>query len=100
MDNLFQFEGGDGQLLESLAYLMIVSGAIVFFILLYVPAPYGRYSRAELPSYMLHPSLAWMLQECPAFLVPAVGLWRSGRWSVLNANTVLLGYFMLHYLHR
>ena len=100
MSNLFQLFVGDyGQLVESSAYIMIVSGAIVFFILLYIPAPYGRYSRAELPCYG-HPSLTWFLQESPAFFIPAVGLWCSGRWSVLNANAVLLGYFLLHYFHR
>ena len=66
-------------------------------------ANYGRYS--SLNSIGFKAPLAWLLQECPAFLVP-LGLIIYRKASLfdglqqLNTNLIILGYFMLHYFNR
>ncbi len=46
--------------------------------------------------------LGWLIQECPAFIIPAFLIWRADRPDLL-ANPVhqaMLGMFMFHYFYR
>ncbi len=85
--------------------IMIVTGAIVILVEagFGIKANYGRYS--SITSIGLRAPLAWLLQECPSFLVP-LGLILYRKSSLfdglqqLNTNLIILGYFMLHYFNR
>ena len=58
------------KILNLLAVLMFVCGFIVYVILLYQPATYGRYSSTgRFYSIAVPAKVAWFLQEVPAFLV-------------------------------
>ncbi len=84
---------------------MILTGAVVFLLetLGQQKAKYGRYNTTNTG---VNASLAWFLQETPAFLVP-FGFLIFGDYKItdlkssrINLNLVLLAYFMLHYFHR
>ncbi|KAI6075429.1 3-oxo-5-alpha-steroid 4-dehydrogenase 1 [Aix galericulata] len=86
------------RLLELLACGLVALGAGAALLLRFVPMPYGRYSSPRF-GCPLPARPAWALQELPSLLVPlalaACGA-AAGRWP----NRVLLGGFVLHYLHR
>lgn len=86
------------RLLELLAYGLVALGAGSALLLRFVPMPYGRYSSPRF-GCPLPARPAWALQELPSLLVPlalaACGA-AAGRWP----NRLLLGGFVLHYLHR
>jgi len=87
--------------------LMVSFGALAFFLLLFVPAPYGRYQSVSGRFYSLGlPDLpapvAWLLQECPAFFC-FVYQWKASSAAATRAltpNTVLLLAFAVHYFNR
>lgn len=65
-------------------------------------APYGRYTRGGY-GFSMNARLAWLLQECPSFLVPVFVAGYLGGDQItgtLNPNVVLLSMFLLHYFHR
>ena len=58
------------KIINLLAVLMFICGFIVYVILLYQPATYGRYSTTgKFYSIAVPVKVAWFLQEVPAFLV-------------------------------
>ena len=58
------------KIINLLAVLMFICGFIVYVILLYQPATYGRYSTTgKFYSIAVPVKIAWFLQEVPAFLV-------------------------------
>jgi 3-oxo-5-alpha-steroid 4-dehydrogenase 1 len=90
------------------AYAMLVMGAFAFVpLVLGVQAPYGKYAtsaQAKLFGFQMNGKLAWFLQELPSFMLPA-GYWLHGaaqseKLRSLNANTMLLAAFLLHYTNR
>ncbi|XP_065680435.1 RNA exonuclease 1 homolog isoform X2 [Hydra vulgaris] len=84
---------------------MFVVGFIVFIILLWLPAPYGRYSQTgKLLSLAISPRLGWFLQESPAFFVPVFFI-GSSYLDIIEYNfsitqLIVLGCFVLHYFIR
>ena len=100
----------EAALLDLLSWSMIVSGAASFLALAVfrIRAPYGKYwsEAGSVYGCMLNGRLAWLLQEAPSFVLPAY-FWVSearsdgaGPMARLSPNSVLLGLFLLHYLHR
>eukprot|EP00937_MAST-01D_sp_MAST-1D-sp2_P002656 g2656.t1 len=88
--------------LHALAAVMIAFGAASFAALMFLKAPYGRYSKDASPLYgfKMNGTLAWVLQEAPAVLVPLAHWWRAAREEVPLASRVLLGFFLFHYVNR
>jgi len=85
------------RLLELLSYGLVALGAVSALLLRFIPMPYGRYSSRRF-GWLLPARPAWLLQELPALLVPfalaaCIPVWRL-------PNAVLLGCFILHYVHR
>lgn len=92
--------------LHLLAILMITIGFIVFIILMYQPATYGRYSNTgRIYSVAVPPKTAWFLQELPSFLIPTLlmtfslcGYEKFGVYS--TSQLIVLSCFTLHYFQR
>lgn len=68
--------------------------------MLLFPAPYGRYSDKRYGCF-IPGKFAWITQESPAFLVPALLLATTSSpcWQS-TANKVLISCFVLHYIQR
>ncbi len=99
----------------ALSYTMIGCGVAAFLALTFVEAPYGKYAEKAAWYYgpPINGKVAWILQECPAFLFPAYFAFKASRWggseageavaaelSSLTPRSVLLGMFLLHYFNR
>jgi len=80
------------------SYCMIVSGLLVFVVLLIIPAPYGRYSSTSW-GFLMDSRYAWFIQELPSLVVPVV-LWLCSAAATKLPNKLLLGAFVVHYFHR
>jgi hypothetical protein len=76
----------------------IAMAALVFPILLFIPAPYGRHLRAgwgpTLPA-----RAGWVLMESPAVLVPLLAYGACGG-TLAGDGVWLLALWQLHYLQR
>lgn len=86
------------------SYVLIFSGVVlaVLELVLQYEIPYGRYSRPGF-GFGVPSRLSWMVQESPAFLIPACALFThtgSRLTGEMNVNTVLLLLFALHYFQR
>ena len=88
--------------------VMSALGAAAFLALLFVPAPYGRYSSLASARFYslglpdLPATLAWVLQEAPAYFC-ACALWvfaPEARSHRLSPNAVLLAILAAHYFNR
>jgi len=77
---------------------MIVCGLLAFVVLLMIPAPYGRYSSASW-GWLIDSRAAWFMQELPSLLVPVI-LWPCSDAGTTQPNRLLLGAFIVHYIHR
>lgn len=77
---------------------IVLSGAVAFLALLFVPAPYGRHARAgwgpTLPT-----RLAWVVQELPAPLCFAI-VFARGEHAGRLVPLLFLALWQLHYLQR
>ena len=67
-----------------------------------VTVPYGRHTWKGGLLLPLPAKLGWFVQEAPALCVPLFLITNvGGRYlGKINANTILLGMFLLHYVHR
>ena len=78
-----------------LLWIELLAAAVVFPILFFIPAPYGRYLRdgwgPSIPA-----RAAWMLMELPAVVVPIVAFVHHGG----TEGIWLLALWQLHYLQR
>jgi 3-oxo-5-alpha-steroid 4-dehydrogenase 1 len=74
-----------------------VLGAVVFVLLFFIVAPYGRHLRRGW-GYTLGNKLGWVLMEAPAPIVLGVCFFLGGNISV--TTIVFLGLWEAHYLHR
>ena len=77
-------------------YLVLLVAPVVFIILFFVSAPYGKHSR---PGWgiMMNNRLAWIIMESPAvFIFLAVFL----SYNNDPTNYILLFLWELHYLYR
>lgn len=97
------------ELLHLSAWSMIACGVAAFVGLQFMAAPYGRFadSAGKMFGFFMNGKLAWLLQEAPAFLLPAFFWFKEANdpssddtMRRLSPNTVLMGLFLLHYLHR
>jgi protein-S-isoprenylcysteine O-methyltransferase Ste14 len=88
MENLLQ---------RFLTYGEIASGAAVFFLLLFITAPYGKHSR---PGWglMINSRFSWFFMELPAVAVIALVIIKAGAISAINM--FYLGLWELHYIYR
>ena len=69
---------------------------LVFFVLLFISAPYGRHVRTGWGAG-INPRYGWLMMEAPASLVMLVA------WWLLPTGLVVMGLMMLwqiHYFHR
>jgi len=91
------------QIVQLLCFLMFLVGALVFFILLFIPAVYGRYTGPKSWfGFGVDAKIAWFLQESPSFLVPLTVYlleYRRGKEIIPN-QMILAGLFVLHYWQR
>ena len=80
-----------------LAWGMIGNAAFVAPLLTFVlPAYYGRYTTTSwLP---INAKVSWIVQESPAFFIPAYLLWNSTGVSLTNSILVLM--MCTHYFQR
>jgi protein-S-isoprenylcysteine O-methyltransferase Ste14 len=89
--------GGSEQVLN-LSAGIIVTAVLVFLILIFVPAPYGRHARSgwgpTLPN-----RLGWILMEAPASLV-FFGVYLTGPHHASLTPLLLLALWQIHYVHR
>jgi len=76
----------------------LVVAAAMFVVLFFVSAPYGRHSRGGWGP-MVHRKIGWLVMESPPILVMAA-CFAVGRHRTDVAAIVLLGLWMLHYVHR
>ena len=99
---VLNFSGEDQ--LQVCAWMIIAVAVISFIAAHFISTPYGRYSRYSW-GFGVNARLAWLLQECPSFLVPFAIFMVSDRIKELmsldiSPNIVLLFLFMLHYFRR
>lgn len=83
---------------EYVVVVWFALAAVTFLALLFVPAPYGRFTRRGWGP-RLSPRLGWILMEFPA----AAGfffLYLSGQNRSQLPSVTLLFFWMIHYLHR
>ena len=88
---------GEATFYSGLLYGWLALAAVVFFALLAVQAPYGRYARSGWGP-TVGATLGWVLMELPAVLVPAVLFVAGGRTTA--AAVVFLAMWQLHYVQR
>jgi len=85
-----------------LSYLMIVTSVVMIIALLFLPAPYVRYSSSKW-GFLVEARLAWFIQELPSFVVPLLCLLYvddSVRNGNRRINYILMSLYLLHYFHR
>ena len=105
-DTIDLFLNNEVKILHCCAAIMILVGLIVYCILLYIPATYGRYSNAN-STFLFHgipARVAWFFQELPSFLVAMVLIFivqfgiLPGSYTMLQL--LVLGCFVFHYFQR
>jgi len=80
---------------EYFLLLWALTGVVVFFVLFWVKAPYGRFARGRIISFRV----GWMVMELPALVVfPLVYWWGQGFSTSFTTFFVLLWIF--HYVNR
>ncbi|XP_063154788.1 3-oxo-5-alpha-steroid 4-dehydrogenase 1 isoform X1 [Candoia aspera] len=89
------------RLLKQMSYgLVVFISLAVVFVLHRAGAPYGRYYSASY-GRSVPATLAWMVQEMPAFLFPLqLVLGSDGDRLRFWPNRILLGLFLVHYFYR
>ena len=105
-DSLNLFLENEVEILHWCAIIMALVGAIVYVILLYIPATYGRYSSTK-NMFLFHgipARVAWFFQELPSFLVPVI-LICLVKFGILNGSysmwqLLVLSCFVFHYFQR
>jgi protein-S-isoprenylcysteine O-methyltransferase Ste14 len=79
-------------------FVIFISAPLVFTLLFFVTAPYGRYYRQGWgPTVTAR--VGWMVMEAPALLVIGVVVLTSGQ-KVSTLTLFVLGLWELHYLYR
>lgn len=83
---------------NSLLIAWFVVAAVIFIILFFIAAPYGRHTRRGW-GYSVGNKLGWVLMEAAAPIVFAVYFF-LGEWRANPAALVFLVLWELHYVHR
>ncbi len=81
-----------------LVYIWIATASVVFFILLFVSAPYGRFTRSNW-GFMINNRLGWIIMETPSLITFSYFVF-SGQ----APKNAFIYFFMFlwafHYVHR
>ena len=80
------------------AWAWLAMAGLIFCLLFFVTAPYGRFTRKGWGPKMSN-RLGWILQEAPASLVVLV-FWALGDRQAETVPLVLLVLWQIHYIHR
>ncbi|XP_053099621.1 3-oxo-5-alpha-steroid 4-dehydrogenase 1 [Hemicordylus capensis] len=96
-----QISGPEEQrLMQMMSYGLAGIGVVVAILLRYINTPYGRHASSALGAG-LPPTLGWLVQEAPSFLVPLLLVLCSGGSRLSYwPNRILLGLFLTHYAYR
>ena len=86
------------ELYHYLAIAWFSLAGITFLVLFFVPAPYGRFTRAGWGPRISN-RLGWIVMELPACLV-FFALWLLGDRHVETVPLIFLIAWQIHYLHR
>jgi 3-oxo-5-alpha-steroid 4-dehydrogenase 1 len=82
----------------SLSLILIYSfAAVILFLLFFIPAPYGKFSRKGWGP-TLHSKWAWMIMELPSPVIMIVFFILRDKMNTVNS--VFIGLWLSHYLHR
>jgi 3-oxo-5-alpha-steroid 4-dehydrogenase 1 len=81
-----------------LVYIWIALAVIVFFVLLFIPAPYGRFTKSSW-GMMINNRLGWILMETPS-LVSFCYFVFTGSAPMNGYIWFFTGLWMVHYIHR
>ena len=92
----------DCEAARKVAYGMIIVGIPIFFILVFVPAWYGRYgNQVGMKLGSIPAKAAWILQECPSFFIPTLYLLTKLNTIRENwINVLCLCFYLFHYFNR
>ena len=85
-------------LYQIILYSWIAFAIMVFFILLKMPAPYGRHTTAKWGP-LISNKWGWMIMELPVLIV----LWLFIAPAISKISTVswlMIGLFCMHYINR
>jgi len=77
---------------------VIATGVVVFVVLFFISAPYGRHTRTGW-GFTLPARVGWMVMESPSLLGFAA-VYLLGEHALEPAPMVLAGLWLLHYVHR
>lgn len=86
------------ELFHDVTWGWIFIAVIVFIVLIFVPAPYGRYSSKKW-GLMIPDRWGWVIMEFPALAVFGY-FYFTGKSGWSDYTLVLCGCWMLHYIHR
>lgn len=81
-----------------LLYFIFIISFIVFISLLFINAPYGRFTRSGW-GLRINPKISWFVMECPAFFVPIICFLTGNKKTSLVA-VIFLCIWMMHYFQR
>jgi 3-oxo-5-alpha-steroid 4-dehydrogenase 1 len=88
----------DVTLFYRLVYIWIGIAAVIFFVLLFVSAPYGRFARSDW-GIMINNRLGWILMETPSLLAFCYFVFTGD--APINAYILFFtSLWVLHYVHR
>lgn len=86
-------------LYESLLWAVFALTPVVFFVLRWMNAPYGRHRAGQSGGWKIPTRAAWILMEMPASVGFAVWFLMGPR-AMSPLPLILFGLWELHYLHR
>ena len=92
----------DCRLARFIAICLLVISLPILLILIFLPAWYGRYTQ-NYKYYLgsLSARAAWILQECPSFIIPcAFLLFNLGTVKENIPTIVCLLFYLFHYFYR
>lgn len=102
-DVIDELQPPEAQIILLLTYAVFAVGTLVFFILMFVPAVYGRYAGPKSWfGFGVNARTAWFIQEFPSFIFPVVFclLEYNRKDTISICHVVLIGLFTLHYWER
>ncbi len=88
----------DVKLFYQLVYIWIAIAAVIFFVLLFVSAPYGRFTRSNW-GIMINNRLGWIIMETPSLFTFCYFVY-TGQ-APKNSYIILFSLlWIIHYVHR
>jgi hypothetical protein len=88
----------DVKLFYFLVYVWIALASIIFLILLFIPAPYGRFRRPKWGP-LVNNRLGWILMETPSILTFSYFVF-TGKAFLNSFILFFSSLWILHYVHR